>query len=133
MKLPGNVRQLENIVRRAFLNLGDISPLSLRDLTPTEWEQLSEEVTPDHNQNIVADRNGATDTWNTEPVDHQRNFLNILNRNGWNLSKSLEYCERSLLKCALQFSQGNQSRTARLIGITPRSVYNKLHKHKLNA
>ncbi len=133
VKLPGNVRQLENIVRRALLNVADISPLSLRDLTPTEWEQLSEGVTPGHKQNIAADRNGETDTWNTEPVDHQRSFLNILNRNGWNLSKSLEYCEQSLLKCALQFSQGNQSRTARLIGITPRSVYNKLHKHKLNA
>src|SRR5258705_12451663 len=51
VKLPGNVRQLENIVRRAFLNVADISPLSLRDLTPTELEQLSEEVTPGENQN----------------------------------------------------------------------------------
>jgi transcriptional regulator with GAF, ATPase, and Fis domain len=133
VKLAGNVRELENIVRRALLSVGDISPLSLRDLTPTEWEQLSEEVTPGNNQSVAADANGETDTWKTEPVDHQRSFLNILDLNGWNLSKSLEYCERSLLKCALQFSQGNQSRTARLIGITPRSVYNKLHKHKLNA
>jgi len=31
----------------------------------------------------------------------------------------------------LSFTNGNQSKTARLIGITPRSVYNKLQKHKL--
>lgn len=132
VKLSGNVRELENIVRRALLSVADNSPLSLGDLTPTEWEQLSDEVNPANNQSVAADSNVKTDTCETEPVDRQPSFLNILNLNGWNLSKSLEYCERSLLKCALQFSQGNQSQTARLIGITPRSVYNKLHKHKLH-
>ena len=133
VKLSGNVRQLENIVRRALLSVADNSPLSLGDLTPTEWEQLSDEASPANNQWSAADSNGETDTSKTEPVDRQASFLNILNLNDWNLSKSLEYCERLLLECALQFSQGNQSQTARLIGITPRSVYNKLHKHKLNS
>lgn len=117
VNLTGNARQLENIVRRALLAHTDNAPLSLRDLTPAEWAQLS-------NQRLERD----------EPNDRRSlgaSFASILDLNGWNLSKSLEYCERSLLECALQFTRGNQSQTARLIGITPRSVYNKLHKHGL--
>src|SRR6185295_18679835 len=102
--------------------------LSLGDLTASEWEQLSEEVTAGNNQRGAVEVQSAKG----ERIDHESSFLNILDLNGWNLSKSLQYCERSLLKCALQYSQGNQSQTARLIGITPRSVYNKLHKHKLH-
>jgi len=131
VKLSGNVRQLENIVRRALLSVTNNSPLSLGDLTPTEWEQLSDEVLPANNHNRAGNSYGEIDNQKTEPVDRQPSFLSILNLNGWNLSKSLEYCERSLLKCALQLSQGNQSQTARLIGITPRSVYNKIQRHKL--
>jgi DNA-binding NtrC family response regulator len=52
--------------------------------------------------------------------------------NGWNLARSLQYCERLLLEAALHKAHGNQSHTARLLGITPRSVYNKLHKYHLH-
>jgi two-component system, NtrC family, response regulator AtoC len=120
VNLTGNARQLENIVKRALLAHTDNTPLSLRDLTPAEWAQLS-------NRRLEP---------NDEPKEGTRlapSFASILDLNGWNLSKSLEYCERSLLECALQFTRGNQSQTARLIGITPRSVYNKLHKHGLKA
>jgi len=33
------------------------------------------------------------------------------------------------VNAALEHEHGNQSRAARLLGITPRSVYNKLRKH----
>ena len=59
---------------------------------------------------------------------HLRNLLGV---NGWNLSKSLQHCERIFLEAALHQAQGNQSQTARLLGITPRSVYNKVRKHRL--
>jgi DNA-binding protein Fis len=36
-----------------------------------------------------------------------------------------------LLERALQKTCGNQSKAARILGITPRSVYNKLRKHHL--
>jgi DNA-binding NtrC family response regulator len=55
-----------------------------------------------------------------------------LDLNDWNLSRSLQHCERLLLEAALHKAHGNQSETARLLGITPRSVYNKLHKHQLH-
>jgi DNA-binding NtrC family response regulator len=51
--------------------------------------------------------------------------------NGWSLSRSIQYCERVLLEATLQKTRGNQSQTARLLGITPRSVYNKVRKHHL--
>ena len=119
MKLSGNVRQLENIVRRALLNAGATSSLGLNDLTMVEWEQLA------------GDEGTVTAAVKLDPAIPQTTFSQILHLNDWNLSKSLDHCERALLKCALQFTHGNQSQTARLMGITPRSVYNKLQKHKL--
>lgn len=46
VELPGNARQLENIVRAAILNKVDDSPLGLSDLTPALWRQISDEVDP---------------------------------------------------------------------------------------
>jgi DNA-binding NtrC family response regulator len=120
--LSGNARQLENIVRRALISGSSSETLSLSDLTPAEWDQLA------RSSNSVKN----TEVDRIERTDRQPDFLSILDRHGWNLSRSLEFCERALLECALEFTRGNQSHTARLIGITPRSVYNKLHKHKLN-
>jgi transcriptional regulator with GAF, ATPase, and Fis domain len=121
MKLSGNARQLENIVRRALLNATGKSSLSLNDLTTVEWQQLANE------ENGVA----ATIANKSDQGSPQAGFSQILDLNEWNLSKSLDYCERALLLCALQFTHGNQSQTARLMGITPRSVYNKIQKHNL--
>jgi DNA-binding NtrC family response regulator len=43
----------------------------------------------------------------------------------------LRACERSFIQAAFRVSDGNQSKTARLLGITPRSVYNKLRRHRI--
>ena len=40
LDFPGNVRQLENIVRRSLLNKVDDTPLNLSDLSPEIWRQL---------------------------------------------------------------------------------------------
>ena len=126
VKLSGNVRQLENIIRRALLSVHGNAPLSLNDLTPNEWKQLSDEPS-----SVAVDEGERSNGNVSETAELNSEFLRILDLHDWNLSKSVEYCERSLLMCALELTQGNQSRTARLMGITPRSVYNKLHKHKL--
>jgi two-component system response regulator PilR (NtrC family) len=121
MKLSGNARQLENIVRRALLNATGKSSLSLNDLSTAEWQQLA----TDSNGGVGSIENKS------DSADPAAGFSEILDLNDWNLSKSLDYCERALLQCALQFTRGNQSQTARLMGITPRSVYNKIQKHNL--
>ncbi|HEY0763765.1 MAG TPA: sigma-54 dependent transcriptional regulator [Pyrinomonadaceae bacterium] len=129
VELPGNARQLENIVRTAILNKVDDSPLGLSDLTPSLWQQISDEAPL-----TAASSNDESESTSEEQsnVDSQTYFRNILDENSWSLPRSLEYCEKLLLQCVLQSASGNQSKAARLIGITPRSVYNKLHKHKLH-
>ena len=124
--LPGNTRQLENIVRSAILNKVDDSALSLSDLTPALWRQISDTVEPPPGA-----ESQTTSAGQLKP-DSQSCFRSILDENSWNLPRSLEYCEKLLLQCVLQSARGNQSQAARLSGITPRSVYNKLHKHRLN-
>lgn len=127
MKLSGNVRQLENIVRRALLNASGKNSLDLNDLNTAELQQLADE-------GCVPSRNMAAADKPDPPMpsaNSQASFSRILDLHDWNLSKSLDYCERALLECAMRLTRGNQSQTARLMGITPRSVYNKLQKHKL--
>jgi sigma-54 dependent transcriptional regulator len=130
LALPGNARQLENIVRAAILNKVDDSPLGLSDLTPGLWRQISDER--DLAGESPGPANSETPSAGESQFDVRNYFQNVLDENSWNLPKSLEYCERLLLECVLRSAQGNQSQVARLIGMTPRSVYNKLHKHKLN-
>jgi DNA-binding NtrC family response regulator len=57
----------------------------------------------------------------------------LLDANNWRLNGSLASCEKLLLEAALRKTRGNQSQTARLLGITSRSVYNKLRKYHLNS
>ena len=129
MNLSGNARQLENIIRRAVSTNESDTPLGLSDLTTEEWEQLSDNIDIDLASTAARDKSNSLTR--EHDADRKDYFLNILDSNGWNLTKSLAYCERAFLECALQIAQGNQSETARLVGITPRSVYNKVHKHKL--
>lgn len=127
LQLTGNVRQLENLVRNALLHKVDDSPLGLADLSPSVWKDLSLDVPI--TQQLEEKVRLIAQTKRT--VDDQSYFTRILDVNEWSLAKSLEYCERLLLKSALQLAKGNQTQTARLIGITPRSVYNKVHKLKI--
>jgi DNA-binding NtrC family response regulator len=57
----------------------------------------------------------------------------LLARHQGNLAAALDECERALLETVLSKKQGNQSETARELGITPRSVYNKLRKYGMTA
>lgn len=123
LELPGNARQLENIVRQALVRAEGGGTLRLSHL-PSEWlRRLSEETlaapaTPEPELG-----EGAGAGWPEA----------VLERNGSNLSRSIEECEGLLLKAALRRTRGNQARTAALLGITPRSVYNKLRKLRIKA
>jgi two-component system, NtrC family, nitrogen regulation response regulator GlnG len=124
IELPGNVRQLENFVCQALVRKATDLPLSISDLpleillqlSGTEGEPVA--LRPDVNF-----------------LDSQilvNSFVRVLEANGWNLARSLESCERQALEVAMERTQGNQSETARLLGITARTVYNKMRKYKLN-
>jgi transcriptional regulator with GAF, ATPase, and Fis domain/CheY-like chemotaxis protein len=102
-RLPGNVRQLENTVRRALAEADHHRPLDLADLPPELWEELADQE-------------------DCEPAPTERDL---------NLARSLDSCERSTVVAALVRARGSQVRAAHLLGITGRSVYNKLRKHGL--
>ena len=133
IELPGNVRQLENLVRQALVNKYDDSPLNLSDLPMEVWRQLSE-----HTGNLSLpseqaseDKRSRERVPETPPEVTPSDLARLLHANSWNLSRSLQYCEKLFLEAALHRAQGNQSQTAHLLGITPRSVYNMVRKHNL--
>jgi len=118
MHLPGNVRQLENLVRHAVVQAQDDGTLGIEELPSSVWDQLSR-ASPQPAEEIAP------------PATANQNWAAVLDSNACSLTRSLLTCERQLLMEALTRSHGNQSATARLLGITPRSVYNKLRKHRL--
>ena len=135
LTLPGNARQLENLVRWVLINKSDSSPLKLRDLPVEILEQLSEQGKSPWT--MPQPMNGGMDVESsfrdTESQNIRASLTTLLDRKGWNLARALEYCERLLFEVALQRAAGNQSQVARLLGITPRSVYNKIHKYQLRS
>lgn len=136
IELPGNARQLDNIIRQALANKSDDSPLNLSDLPPSIWQELFEQSGRERpkgapSAETVSD-NGQSGCAQPAGHDVQAHLLHLLQHNNWNLPESLEQCERLLLEAVLGYTHGNQSQTARLLSITPRSVYNKMRKHHLH-
>ena len=135
LELPGNVRQLENIVRRAVLNKIDDTPLSLGDFPPEIWRQLCAQRQVDSGQ-AGADCHVSPTVIPNSPLSSTEYIAPLFTRldsKGWNLSRVVEYCERLLVEAALQRAQGNHSQAARVLGITPRTLYNKLRKPHWNS
>ncbi len=130
VELPGNARQLENLVRWVLVHKDDDTALSLRDLPLDIWQQLSEQGKhpQDQSQSASDEKDILPPISDTPQQPLASSIIALLDLNGWNLSQSLQHCERLLLEAALHRAHGNQSRAAELLGITPRSVYNKLHK-----
>lgn len=124
IELPGNARQLENFVRQALVRKTTDLPLSISDLPLEILLQLS-----------GTEEQPAAARKPDENVLDSRTFVNslvsVLEANDWNLARSLESCERHALEAAMGRMRGNQSQTARLLGITARSVYNKVRKYQL--
>jgi DNA-binding NtrC family response regulator len=125
VELPGNVRQLENLVCQALVRKTTSLPLGISDLPLDVLQQLS------GTEEAPVFREPDTDILNSQNLADS--VVRVLDANDWNLTRSLETCERHALEAAMERMQGNQSQTARLLGITPRSVYNKVRKYQLKS
>jgi DNA-binding NtrC family response regulator len=138
--LPGNARELENLVRRALIGERAGVALGLEDLPPEFWRQLSEREDEAAASGGVEDEGGPGETSpaairsaaSGDGSQLRSFFTSLLSQHGWNLAGALEYCEKLLLESALLHAHGNQSQMARLLGVTPRSIYNKVHKYRLH-
>jgi transcriptional regulator with PAS, ATPase and Fis domain len=128
MRLPGNARELEHLVARVVGDRETAEPLSLLDLPADAWRELAVRESPAQAPEAAEVRA----THSTSPEELRAQLVRVLEDHGWNLTRSLEYCEQLLLETALQRADGNQTQTARLLGITARSVYNKVRKHNLH-
>jgi DNA-binding NtrC family response regulator len=124
IQLPGNVRQLENLVRLALVRKATDLPLSISDLP---IETLQELVGKDER----VERSNPEASNSNDYQNLGTSIGRLMDASGWNLTRSMQICERHALEAAMARTQGNQSETAKLLGITPRSVYNKLRKYNL--
>jgi DNA-binding NtrC family response regulator len=126
LHLPGNVRQLENLVRQALVRRKPDTPFGLQDLPPNLLQEL---IVPDPAPPPTEPVGPAL----FEPAEMANFVVRLLEMNEWNLSRSLNACERNAMEAVMRRVSGNQSRAAELLGITPRSVYNKMRKHRLGS
>jgi transcriptional regulator with GAF, ATPase, and Fis domain len=115
LSLPGNGRELENVIRRALVNCTGRNSLGLCDLSREYLSELSREV------------NGL-ELVPITPSPGVPSAIDILEAYRWDLASCLEHYERLLLEAALVSSGGNQTRAGQMLGITPRTIYNKLRK-----
>jgi len=141
VELAGNVRQLENVIRGALVNSKRGDQLRLSDLPPELWLELAREHT------AAADRandGGTSHGGAAAPRAHDRadgaaghaaelNAVAVLESSSWKLQRALDLCEQKFVAAALGASRGNRSRAARLLGISPRSIFNKMRKYRLTA
>ena len=116
---PGNVRELQSMLRKALLNLtGSV-------LVP---EFLPEELRLGPPVGSLADSTGAAGNGDGLPSDLASLVKSRLGGGSENLyAEALEFMERFVVTRVLQQTAGNQSKAAKILGITRGSLRNKTH------
>lgn len=108
---PGNVRELENVIERAVV-LADTAVIQLSDL-PTDIQA-----------GLRAERSSSP----IAQIDSDEAYARFAETEWRTLSPQEE---RRTLLMALQRSQGNKARAARLLGLPRSTFFSKLKKHSL--
>jgi len=133
INLPGNVRQLENILCRTLSNKKGETPLTINDLPGEVLQELSEQEgsTPVQPQEASADgimRESIASPFGNGLGEY---LLKLMTTHGWTLSELFQHCQKQLLEVALRGTAGKKSQAAQILGLTSRSIYNKIHKFRL--
>jgi DNA-binding NtrC family response regulator len=126
LELPGNVRELRNLIAMSLALKVDAGPLNLKDLPAHVWKELlrvGEAPSPAATSNLSVDEESGASVRSIA--------IRVGDRHQWNLGKCLCEFEREIVIAAMIRARNNQSQAARLLGLTSRSIYNKLRKHKL--
>ncbi|AHF01539.1 hydrogenase [Thiomicrospira aerophila AL3] len=120
---PGNIRQLENVIKRAVLMANEHGIVSVATI-----------------QNILNDERGITHDTDmtkgqaptplmqsqlTPPVqDFQQHTTDTLTRSYWKVNQE----DADMLQAALKQARGNKTRAAKLLNMTPRQLSYRLEK-----
>lgn len=105
-KWPGNVREIENIMERAVLTTKD-ALISAADIC-IDGRQPAEEINKNGELTIELDPNAKN----------------------WAPGQTLNEIERNVILQALGYHQGNRTHTARALGISIRTLRNKLADYR---
>jgi DNA-binding NtrC family response regulator len=108
---PGNVRELENAIRKALI-LGRGYPIEPDDLIPSikrkaDWVSTEEKISQ-----FIAEFLATSEV----PNSHDR-FMQIV--------------DRALVAEALRITGGNQTKAAKLLGLTRQTLQSKVDRYKL--
>jgi two-component system nitrogen regulation response regulator GlnG len=113
---PGNVRELQSMLRKALLNL--TGPVLVPEFLPDEVRMgpgpIAADAAAGGSDGLPSDLAGLTKS--------------RLSTNSENLyAEALEFMERYVVTRVLQTTAGNQSKAAKILGITRGSLRNKTH------
>jgi len=109
---PGNVRELQNLMERAVLLAGQ-GPIQ-----PKHFLMDDEEWTPDDLASVDADQQAAS---NAPAPNSPSEALSVM---------PIHEMEKRLILKSLQETTGNRTRAAELLGISVRTLRNKLNEYK---
>jgi two-component system nitrogen regulation response regulator GlnG len=114
---PGNVRELQNILRKALLNLS--GPVLMPECLPEEI-RAPEAARANGQPEAASERGSRCDLG---PFLDDR----LSGRSENIYAEAIEFMERYIVTRVLQATAGNQSKAAKMLGITRGSLRNKTH------
>jgi transcriptional regulator with GAF, ATPase, and Fis domain len=128
----GNTRQLQNVIREVLAHKDSGGLVQMEDLPHWVLERLG--AAPASPPAEVSRAPAAPAPPAAPP--HAEEALDALARRacaeGLTLHQALDEFERRLLQRALEQNGGNRTRTAAMLGLTPRSVFSKIKKYHLD-
>jgi DNA-binding NtrC family response regulator len=113
---PGNVRQLRNVVRTSLI-LGNGQTLSLADVS---W--LFDELQP-----LTQQKSG---TYDSPRIESQTSFGRNTRYNSGLGGVPLDQLERQAILETLQQTGGNQTKAAKVLGISDRTLRDRIHRYR---
>lgn len=120
---PGNIRELQSVIRQALLQA--TGPILLPDFLPMELtasDTAGGEPAGDDSSSHGGPLNGF-DSFIEQRLDNGSCDL---------YAETIELVEKHLLARVLRHSNGNQSRAAKILGITRGSLRNKARLHRIS-
>ncbi len=120
---PGNIRELQSVIRQALLQA--TGPILLPDFLPAELRESDEPMTFE---------TPAAAAMRDEPLAGFNGFIEERLKHGSNdlYAETIELIEKHLVARVLQHTSGNQSRAAKILGITRGSLRNKARLHRIS-